>query len=108
MEPRAYSDGALHATRPVMRLAISGLMVRTDEQERELQVEIATKISELTCDRAMRLALEKLEARMCDEAVSDANFRALAREEISYVLGVTRLMASKKVDPHRILEGATT
>lgn len=108
MEERTYTDGALRATRPVMRLAITGVFVRTDEQERELQIEIATRISEATGDRLMRLALDRLEARMNDAAVSDTNFRALAREEISHALGVLRFTAGKQVDPHRLLEGTNS
>lgn len=105
---RNYTDEALRVTRPVMRLAITGVFVRTDEQDRELQVEIATKISEVTGDRMMRLALDKIALRMNDRAVSDARFRALVREEVANALGILRRASESQVDPHRLLAGASS
>lgn len=105
---RNYTDAALLVSRRVLRIAVQGMNVRSDERERELLVEIATAISEKTADQPMRLALELIELRATDSKVSDRDFRALVTSTVADALHQVREATKNNVDPHRVLNGVSS
>lgn len=97
------SKASLSTARQVIRLATVGIHVRSDEQERELQVAVARKISDLTGERVMRNALQAIELRMREPAVSDASFRQLVTDLVDQVLTGLRAQEASRIDPERLL-----
>lgn len=97
------SKASLSTARQVIRLATVGIHVRSDEQERELQVAVARKISDLTGERVMRNALQAIELRMREPEVSDASFRQLVTDLVDQVLAGLRAQEASRIDPERLL-----
>lgn len=98
-----YSPAALSIARRVAQIAITGSMVRTEEQDREAYQQIATVISERTRDQEMRQLLTLIETRATDGKVSDGNFRALVGDAVTSLLDQLRADEKQRIDPETLL-----